>query len=176
MISKIKSIKSKIPKINNSSGVQAKDELVLALDIGTEFVKALIARKRGDELDIIGVGKAHQSLTDMHSGAISDISGVIANCDRALSEAEAQAGVQAKACIVGIAGELVKGNTISVSIRRRDSTKPIDQLEVERMLEMVQKKAYETAKDSLSLELGTTSVEVKLVNSAIVGLHIDGYR
>jgi cell division protein FtsA len=68
------------------------DQHLVALDIGTEYVKALIAHIEGDELKIIGVGRAHQELSDMHSGAISDIAGVVRNCEMALSDAEAQAG------------------------------------------------------------------------------------
>src|SRR6185503_8223641 len=64
----------------------AGDEYIVALDIGTEFVKALIGRV-GDAdstIDIIGVGRSHQELSDMQAGAISDIAGVVANCDEAL--------------------------------------------------------------------------------------------
>jgi len=53
------------------------NDYVVALDIGTEFVKALIAKQTGDTLEIVGVGRARQDLSDMHSGAIADISGVV---------------------------------------------------------------------------------------------------
>jgi len=78
---------------------------ILALDIGTEFIKALIAEIDGDELKIIGVGREHQGLSDMHSGAIADIGAVVRNCEAALSDAEQQAGIQAKKVVIGIAGE-----------------------------------------------------------------------
>ena len=61
------------------------DDYIVALDIGTEFVKALIAKLEGDELQIIGVGRARQELSDMHSGAIADIAGVVRNCEEALA-------------------------------------------------------------------------------------------
>ena len=69
-------------------------ELLVSLDIGTEVVKALIAEVKDDELKIIGVGRKQQEMGDMHSGAIADIAGVVANCEEALSEAEDQAGVR----------------------------------------------------------------------------------
>ena len=62
-------------------------EYITALDIGTEFVKVLIAKQNGDELEVVGVGKSHQSVNDMYSGAIADISGVVRNCDSALADA-----------------------------------------------------------------------------------------
>ena len=55
----------------------ADDDYLVALDIGTEFVKALIAKLEGDELHIVGVGRARQEVSDMHGGAIADISGVV---------------------------------------------------------------------------------------------------
>ncbi|MEK7621045.1 MAG: hypothetical protein AAB395_01700, partial [Patescibacteria group bacterium] len=69
---------------------------IVALDIGTEFAKALIARIDGQEMSVVGVGRARQDVSDMHSGAISDIGGVVRACEEALSEAEDQAGVQAR--------------------------------------------------------------------------------
>src|SRR5687767_11654696 len=83
------------------------DQHLVALDIGTEYVKALVAKVDGDDLHIIGVGRAHQGLSDMHSGAIADIGAVVRNCEAALNDAEQQAGVQAKKVVIGIAGELV---------------------------------------------------------------------
>ena len=49
------------------------DDYLLALDIGTEYVKALIAKKSKTALKIVGVGKAHEAPTNMYSGAIADI-------------------------------------------------------------------------------------------------------
>jgi cell division protein FtsA len=67
----------------------------LALDIGTEFVKALICQADGAKGRILGVGKKKQRLGDMHSGAVTDIGAVINNCQEAISIAEKMAGVRA---------------------------------------------------------------------------------
>ena len=89
-----------------------------ALDIGTEVVKVLIAKVKGDELEIVGVGRQHQRLSDMHIGAIADIAGVVENCEKALAEAEKQAGTDARRVVIGIAGELVKGTTTTITYKR----------------------------------------------------------
>src|SRR3982750_2631975 len=81
------------------------DAVIVGLDIGPEFVKALIARVEGDNLEIIGVGRARQDVSDRHGGAIADIGGVVRNCEEALAKAEEQAGVQGKRAVIGIAGE-----------------------------------------------------------------------
>ena len=149
---------------------------IVALDIGTEFVKALIARMEDDQLKIVGVGRIRQDVSDMHSGAIADIAGVVQNCEQALSEAEEQAGLQAKRVVIGIAGELVKGVTNTIRYRRPQPDRPLDVAEMEFIIEKVQERAQGKAQKQIALETGNEEVEVKLVNSALVSIHIDGYK
>lgn len=155
---------------------QKNDSYIAALDIGTEYVKALIAKLDEDKITVLGVGRAHQELSDMHSGAISDISGVVRNCENALSVAEKQAGLQAKQVVIGIAGELVKGTTNTIKYRRPQSEKPLDVTEIELIIDKVQERAYDKAKKQIGLESGNENVEIKLVNSALVSIYIDGYK
>lgn len=168
--------KFKRPSFGRSKQPEAATpEHIIALDIGTENVKALIGKVVGDELHIIGVGRAHQHLADMQAGAIADIAGVVTNCDEALSQAEAMAGVSVRGAVIGIAGELVKGTTTTVKFTRKDASRPLDMPEIERIIGMVQARALEKAKAQLAWELGGKDVEIKLVNSALVNITIDGY-
>lgn len=152
------------------------DQHIVALDIGTEFVKALIAKLEGDTLEIIGVGRARQDVSDMHSGAIADIGGVVRNCEEALAQAEEQAGVQGKRAVIGIAGELVKGVTNTIRYKRPQPDRALDVNEMEFIIEKVQERAQTKAQKQIAFETGNDDVEVKLVNSAIVSIHIDGYK
>lgn len=152
------------------------DDYLLALDIGTEFVKALIAKKGKGAMKIVGVGKAHEAPTNMYAGAISDISGVAKTCEEALVKAEEMAGVRAQEVVVGIAGELIKGNTTSVKFRRADASKPINDEEMHKIIKQVQKKAGERARREVAEETNNPDVEVRLINSALVSLRIDGYK
>lgn len=163
-------------KLRQKAQAKTDNNYVVGLDIGTEFVKALIAKMDGDALEIVGVGRARQDLSDMHSGAIADISGVVRNCEEALSEAEDQAGLQAKRAVIGIAGELVKGVTNTIRYRRPQPDRPLDTNEMEFIIEKVQERAQGKAQKQIALETGNEDVEVKLVNSALVSIHIDGYK
>jgi cell division protein FtsA len=169
-------IKNKIPQGNSTSKKKPAGEYLVALDVGTEFVKALIGRVTGDEIEIIGVGRAHQDLADMQAGAIADIAAVVANCDKALAAAEQQAGVSARTAMVGIAGELVKGTTSTVRFTRKTPSKEISIDEMTRIIELVQERAEGKARQELAWELGGKDVEVRLVNSALVRIDIDGYK
>lgn len=152
------------------------EDYIVGLDIGTEFVKVLIAKSDGEVISIVGVGRSHQSVSDMHSGAIADIAGVVRNCEEALAEAEDQAGLQAKRVVIGIAGELVKGLTNTIRYKRPQPDKPLDVREMEFIIEKVQERAQVKAQKQIALETGNDDVEVKLVNSALVSIHIDGYK
>ncbi len=170
MLDKLKSLRGSGKKGKNTA------EHIVALDIGTENVKALIGRIKGDNIEIIGVGRAHQELADMQAGAIADIAGVVKNCDEALGIAEKMAGVSVRGTVIGIAGELVKGTTTTVKFTRKDAAKPLDMPEVERIIRLVQERAEQKAKQQLAWELGGKDVEIKLVNSALVSITIDGYN
>ncbi len=149
---------------------------LVALDIGTEYAKALIGRVVGDHIEIIGVGRQRQRLSDMSSGAVTDIAGVVENCDTALKRAEQMAGVVAKDTVIGIAGELVKGGSTSISYRRARPNIQIDMVELRDIIERIQKEAFERVRRELAWETGYKELEVKLVNAAVVDVHIDGYR
>ena len=181
MLSQIKSagmlVKDKIP--NTKTALRERTtttEYMVALDIGTEYVKALVGRVVGNEVEIIGVGRAHQELTDMQAGAIADIAAVVANCDHALAAAEQQAGVSARSAVVGIAGELVKGTTSTVRFTRKNPNRELSIDEMGRIIELVQERAEAKARQELAWELGGKDVEVRLVNSALVRIDIDGYK
>jgi cell division protein FtsA len=170
MLNKLKGLRAGTKKGKNTT------EHVVALDIGTENVKALIGKITGDTIEIIGVGRAHQGLADMKAGAVADIAGVVGNCDKALGDAEKMAGVSVRGTVIGIAGELVKGTTTTVKFTRKDASKPLDMPEVERIIKLVQARAELKAKQQLAWELGGKDVDIRLVNSALVSIAIDGYN
>ncbi|MBA3758431.1 ethanolamine ammonia-lyase reactivating factor EutA [Candidatus Saccharibacteria bacterium] len=173
MLKAIKDLKK--TALSRKNKTEDSGQYLVALDIGTEFVKALIAKVENNEIEIIGVGRARQALADMQAGAIANIATVVKNCDQALHEAEQQAGVSVRTVVIGIAGELVKGTTTTVRCSRKNSSKPLDIAEVEQIITLVQERAEKKAKQQLAWELGGKEVEIRLVNSALVGIEIDGY-
>ena len=69
-------------------GKRGTPDTYTALDIGTEFIKALCVRREGENGIVLGVGRQQQSYSDMVSGAVADIQAVIDNCNAALEQAE----------------------------------------------------------------------------------------
>jgi cell division protein FtsA len=156
-----------------------KNETMLALDIGTEVVKALVfeADLADNKGVIIGSGRERQERKNMQSGAVSDISGVIEICKAAIGLACEKAGIKKiKKGIVGIAGELVKGTTTTVHYERAEPESKIDLPELKNIIQKVQQKAFERIQNQLAWETGQNDIEVKLINAAIVDVRIDGYQ
>jgi len=153
-----------------------RDSYAISLDIGTEFVKALIFKVEKDKAVVLGVGKQRQKLSDMQGGTVTDIHGVIKNCESALERAAEQAGVLPEQVIIGIAGELVKGTTTTVKYTRAEPKTKITMTELRDIISRVQRRSFDRARSLLSWESGISEIDVKLVNAAVVDVRIDGYR
>ncbi len=147
-----------------------------ALDVGTEFAKALVFEV--DETGhgtVRGVGRKRQGLSHMQSGTVADIPAVVDNCAVALQEAEEMAGFRPTQVVIGIAGELVKGFTTTHSQERRRPEQPITEAELQKLIDGVQQEALSEAERSITWETGLPQVDVRLVHAAVTGAAIDGY-
>lgn len=159
-------------------GAGKEEDHYLALDIGTDLVKAIIFKvhpETGKGI-VLGVGRKKQKIGHMHSGAISDIDGVINSCREAIEQAKNKANTKKiKHAVLGIAGELVKGTTTTVHYERAHPHERISMLELKNIIQKIQWKAYERICEQIEWEIGQP-IDVKLINAAVVDVRIDGYR
>ncbi len=146
-----------------------------ALDIGTEFAKALVFDIADGRGVVRGVGRKRQGLSHMQSGTVADIAAVVDNCAVALQEAEEMAGFRPSQVVIGIAGELVKGFTTAHTQERARADVQITEPELQKLIEGVQHEALREAERSITWETGLANVDVRLVHAATVGAWIDGY-
>ncbi len=147
-----------------------------ALDVGTEFAKALVFDIGEDGgATVRGVGRKRQGLAHMQSGTVADIAAVVDNCQVALQEAEEMAGFRSSQVIIGIAGELVKGFTTSISHERKRPDQQLTARELDTLIEGVQKEALREAERTVTWETGLPNVDIRLVHAAVTGATIDGY-
>lgn len=150
-------------------------QVYTALDIGTAFAKAIILEIVDEEAVVLGVGRHQQSYAHMSDGIVTDIPGVIANCNEALIKAEqAAGGVVAPNAVIGIAGELVKGSSITMSKQRSNPSKPITPEELEAQISAAEHKLLKSARDRIASETGYPNIEVRLTNAAVISVRIDG--
>ncbi len=157
-------------------GKKIEDSYAIALDIGTEFAKALIFKTEDGKGIITGAGRQRQKLSDMQGGAVTDIRGVVRNCQKALERAAQMAQIMPTQVIMGIAGELVKGNTTTIKYTRPEPKSQISLDELKDIISRIQRRSFDRARQILSWETGHAEVDVKLVNAAVVDVKIDGHK
>lgn len=151
-------------------------QLFTALDVGTAYAKAIIVELQEDQAVVLGVGRHQQSYSHMSDGIVTDIAGVTANCNEALVKAEkAAGGIVAPQAIIGIAGELVKGSSITVNKQRSHPDRPITPEELEGLITTAQQKLLKKAKESIAAET-SYHIEVRLTNAAVISVRIDGQQ
>jgi cell division protein FtsA len=165
-------IKDRLKRLRRGSDYE---NYYTALDIGTEYIKALVVKRDGRNGIVLGASRERQAFADMQSGVPSDIQGVIESCDRAMSQAEDMCDTIPGQAVIGIAGEQVKGFSTSVNVPRPDPNLKINESELMQTLQTVEKRALREARHAMSLELGVPDVNVKLINSAITSVRIDGF-
>jgi cell division protein FtsA len=148
----------------------------LALDIGTEYAKALVFEyDEGEGAVVTGVGRTRQGLSHMQSGTVADIPAVVENCRTALDEAQVMSERAAEKVVVGIAGELVKGFSTTRSIERKRPDSSVTHSELERLLEEIEADASAEAQRTITWETGLPNVDVRLVHASVAAAGIDGY-
>ncbi len=147
-----------------------------ALDVGTEFAKALVFEIDPSGIGVVrGVGRKRQGLSHMQSGTVADIAAVVDNCSVALQEAEEMAGFRPTQVVIGIAGELVKGFTTTHNQERKRPDQPISDAELQKLIDTVQQAALREAERAITWETGLPHVDVRLVHAAVTSASIDGY-
>lgn len=165
---------------------KAQEKAIVALDLGTESVKAIvfnIEEKQSMSGEIIGkrgiirgVGNVKQRPGDLQNNNITDIASVIKNAKEAIRIASQEAEMSPQQLVMGIAGELVKGATSTLSYKREDSNAKINITELRNIVHKLEWKSFAEIRKKLSEETGYPEIDVKLVNSAIVDVRIDGYK
>ncbi|HZU18308.1 MAG TPA: cell division FtsA domain-containing protein [Candidatus Dormibacteraeota bacterium] len=147
-----------------------------ALDLGTDLVKALVIRREATSGVILGVSREPQHPDALVGGAIADLELVVEACNRALEAAEDMAGTVPGQAVVGIAGELVRGFSSSITYPREHPAERVREAELKGMLQLVERRALREAQHLLEMERAYGEVgEVRLVQSAITQVRIDGY-
>jgi cell division protein FtsA len=79
-----------------------KDNVITAIDIGTTKICVLVARKIGDEIEVLGMGKSPSY--GLKKGIVTDINKTVQSIKAAVKEAELVSDYSIESAIVGISG------------------------------------------------------------------------
>jgi len=145
------------------------------IDLGTEYVKALVVEVEEDRAVIIGQGVAQHKGSYARDGAIGDLETVTATCDQALRQAEDMTEkvygrkVVPDQAVMGVPSLLVRGAAYTVKQQRSSPRRPVSQRELTQLLQRVQRLALQ----QLSQEFA--SRDLILVDTSIAEIAIDGH-
>ena len=107
-------------------------DLVVALDIGTSKIVAVVAEARRDgHFEVIGLGQ-HES-KGLKKGVVVNIESTVASIQRALEEAEVMADCKIRTVHTGIAGSHIRSFNSSGMVAIKD--KEVSELDMTRVLE-----------------------------------------
>lgn len=148
----------------------------LILDIGTEYLKAVIVEFNQSEKNILGFGIARQDYGNMDGGAITNIDGVVKRAREAIKNAYNYTPHRPKEMVSGLAGEFVKGVLVSQERERPNPHREINRSEINELVNKAQEKAYKKAVKMVEHETGVKDVKLELLSSTLVEVSIDGYR
>jgi cell division protein FtsA len=182
-------MKMKLPFLSKTN--KTDNEVLLALDVGTEFVKAVIFTvEEGDSsIKVLGYGRSRQHGSAMKGAMVINIDHVVNACDRAIGEAlnhadeimSKELGVEyvtpaPEKALLGIAGELVKGVTIIADYSREEPDVKIEQREIDEVITSIKEYSFNQAINDISEETGIETKRLQEINSKINATYIDGVQ
>lgn len=153
------------------------EQIYLSLDIGTEFVKAIIFSCSDGMIHIKGVSRVHQPLSAVKSGQVTNVKNVVDTSRVAIEHA--MDGVKSfppQDVIMGMAGELVRGVSVVANYNRDNPEVKITVDEVMKIFEKVTKHASDEAKKLFIETSGKNDPQIKAIHASIVDSNIDGYH
>lgn len=182
-------MKMKLPFLSKTN--KTDNEVLLALDVGTEFVKAVIFTvEEGDtSIKVLGYGRSRQHGSAMKGAMVINIDHVVNACDKAIGEAlnnadeimSKELGVEyvtpaPEKVLLGIAGELVKGVTIIADYSREEPDVKIEQKEIDEVITSIKEYSFNQAINDISEETGIETKRLQEINSKINATYIDGVQ
>lgn len=118
--------------MDNFSTTQ-KNQVVVALDIGTTKVCAIAGRKdEHGKIEILGIGKVESS--GVSRGVVSNIEKTVKAIKEAVASAERNSGQEIKIVHVGIAGQHIKTLQHRGILTRDNDLQEIDQSDIDRLI------------------------------------------
>jgi cell division protein FtsA len=87
--------------------LQANDDIIVGLDIGTTKICAVVGEVKGGSINIIGIG-THPSI-GLRKGVVVNIESTVDSIKKAVEEAEVMAGCEISSVYAGIAGGHITG-------------------------------------------------------------------
>ncbi len=166
----------------NKKKKQNEDLTYLAIDIGTENIKAVLFKKKKKSIEVVGFSRVPQKPFSMNKALIIDTDSVLNALDESIGIAIGEAEKRfhdielPDSAVVGIAGELVSGVPIVVNLDRDDKDELITEEEINEVVEKVKDHSFESIKEEIAEEHGIQSTVLEEIDTEVDSVMIDGVK
>lgn len=162
---------------NNKQNLLDGRSNIVALDIGTEQLKAILFSMTSAEIDIKKMSRIEQQQSAMKSGVIMNLDIVLENCRLAFSDITSKLPQEEipKNIVMGIAGEYIQGVSIIVNYQREENyEKEVTQKEQNNIINQIKTKIETSGKEDLGQRTGLRNEDIEILHITPTGLEIGG--
>ncbi len=144
----------------------AKNKNLIVLDIGTQFLKAIVLEVDKERKKGILHSWAKERIS-------ADLNNIYPICQKAITKAEKKANIKGEELFLGVNCEIAQGVGTTFCFKREKPKRKIDSTELKYLVQKVQWKAFDKIRKSFALETGLSETKAKLVNANIIDIKID---
>ena len=153
------------------------DELLLAIDIGTEVLKVLLFKCSASGVQIVKSARIFQQQHAMRSGVIRSLNTVVENCRLAFNEVTetVEPELLPRKVVMGIAGELIHGVSVVVNYDREDKgAQEVDAKEQKNIYSHGRESVYANGRNKLAEKYGMDPEDIEVLHVTVSGVEIGG--
>jgi len=166
----------KLPIFKRSKKTPQHPSNFIAIDIGSDFVKAVLFEvEKQESLKMVGFGKHYLHLKDVQAGVIANKDNVQEAIISAINEALLNYTDVVKNCVFGVSGEMCIGFSTTVRVTRKNSTDDINEKEILEIKKKIEEVALVQAQREYSRLKGYNDIDLELINSDITIFKVDGF-
>jgi len=143
-----------------------KNKNLIVLDMGSQFIKALLLEVDKKEERGVLLGWAKENFSD-------DFEKLCLNCQKAIKKVEKKTGIKAEELFIGIGGDILRGTSTTFCYRRENPKEKIDLTELKYFVQKTQWKAFERIRKEFGSETGLPETDVRLVSAHIINIKVN---
>jgi len=152
-----------------------KNKNLIVLDIGTQFIKALMMEVDKDKAKGIIHAWTKESFCDEKNKSIIESEKTFYACQKAIKNLLKKTGKKTEEVFLGIGSDILKGKTTSLCYRRDNPDQNIDLSELKYLIQKIQWRAFDEIRKELSQQTDFLDSDARLVNAHIVDIKVDGH-
>lgn len=153
-----------------------KGKYFLALDIGTETVKAVVFKKENQKPVILGGAMKHYEQFGVFNSRDFSQDVFKKAISQSITEAQKQAKVETKFTILTLPSDVFKARIVFHSFNRKKPKVIINKQEEKDILENALKEARQEITRTYAQKSGILPGELEFLNLEILGIKVDGYQ